>query len=178
MHTRLAQLSDVSAIEALIPLSVRGLQANYYTPEQMDGALGTVFAVDSQLIRDKTYFVTDHDGEIVGCGGWSRRQTLFGGNNAKVAEDTLLDPETDPARVRAFFIHPDFARRGIGSLIMRLCEEAIIESRFKHIRIVATLAGEPFYARFGYMVTHRYDIPLNNGKTLPVVDMEKQILLS
>lgn len=175
MHTRLAKLSDVSAIERLIPLSVRVLQANYYTPQQMDGALGTVFATDSQLIRDKTYFVTHKDGEIIGCGGWSRRRTLFGGDRAKVEEDALLNPETDSARIRAFFVHPDFARRGIGSAIMSLCEEAIVASRFKHVRIVATLPGEPFYAKFGYIVSRRYEILLDNGKTLPVVDMERYL---
>lgn len=100
MQTRFAQLSDVSAIEKLIPISVRELQADVHSKEQMEGALGTVFAVDTQLIRDQTYFVSEHDGEVVGCGGWSRRKTLFGGDAAKVGEDALLDPVVDPARDR------------------------------------------------------------------------------
>lgn len=175
MRTRLAQLSDLPAIEKLIPVSVRGLQADVHSTEQMEGALGTVFAVDSQLILDQTYFVTEHYDQIVACGGWSRRKTLFGGDAAKTGEDSLLDPATDPARVRAFFVHPDFARRGIGSIIMRLCEKAIVAAGFTHVKIGATLTGEQLYARFGYEVSDRYDIDLSNGATLPIVEMEKNI---
>ena len=175
MYTRLAKLSDVPAIEKLITLSVRVLQAHYYTSKQMDGALDTVFATDSQLIRDKTYFVTERDKQLIGCDGWSCRQTLFGGDRAKVEEDTLLNPETDSARIRAFFVHPDFARQGISSTIIGLCESAITISGFKHIRILATLPGELFYAKFSYVVSRRYDIPLSNSEKLLVVEMEKQI---
>jgi predicted N-acetyltransferase YhbS len=164
----------VPAIEALIPLSVRSLQAEHYSREQMEGALGTVFGVDTQLIRDGTYFVAEAGGEIVGCGGWSRRKTLFGSDRAKAGEDPQLDPKHDAARIRAFFVHPEWARRGIGSEIMRRSEAAAIAARFHRIEIVATLTGEALYAKFGYAVVERYDVPLANGYRLPVVRMAKQ----
>jgi hypothetical protein len=109
---RLALGADVSPLEALIPLSIRALQAPYYSPAQIDAALGPVFGVDRQLIRDGTYFVVERDGVIVGCGGWSRRRSLYGGNSGREREDGLLDPQRDAARVRAFFVHPAWARRG------------------------------------------------------------------
>src|SRR5688500_14931887 len=119
---RLAREDDVSSLEALIPLSVRALQAAHYSPAQMDAALGPVFGVDRQLIRDGTYFVAEREGAIVGCGGWSRRRSLYGGDGGRELEDALLDPQRDAARVRAFFVHPDWARRGIGRSIMAACE--------------------------------------------------------
>src|SRR5262245_6528083 len=112
----------------------------------MEAALGPVFGVDRQLIDDGTYFVAEQPGGIVGCGGWSRRKALFGGDRSRMAVDTLIDPKRDPARVRAFFVHPDWARQGIGRCILKACEEAILKSGFKSIELVATLAGEPLYA--------------------------------
>lgn len=172
---RLACEADVPALEALIPLSVRSLQAPYYSLAQMEAALGTVFGVDRQLIRDGTYFVAERDGAIVGCGGWSRRRSLYGGDagRASASEDDLLDPERDAARVRAFFVHPAWARRGIGRSIMTAGERAIAEARFRTVDIVATLAGEPLYASFGYAVVERYEIPLAGGLSLPAVRMTK-----
>jgi N-acetylglutamate synthase-like GNAT family acetyltransferase len=115
---RLARDSDMEALERLIPLSVRTLQASVYTSAQMEAALGPVFGVDRQLIRDGTYLVVENDGVIVGCGGWSRRKAVFGGDRERPGEDAALDPAIDPARIRGFFVHPDWARRGIGSLIL------------------------------------------------------------
>src|SRR5262245_8816488 len=115
---RLACESDVRALDALIPLSVRSLQAPYYSLAQMEAALGPVFGVDRQLIRDGTYFVAERDGAIVGCGGWSQRRSLYGGDSGRAGEDGLLDPQWDAARVRAFFFHPSWARGGIGRSIM------------------------------------------------------------
>ena len=172
---RLACEADVPALEALIPLSVRSLQAPYYSQAQMEAALGPVFGVDRQLIRDGTYFVAERDGAIAGCGGWSRRRSLYGGDADRFGEDALLDPERDAARVRAFFVHPAWARRGIGRSIMTACERAIAEARFRTVDIVATLAGEPLYASFGYAVVERYEIPLAGGLSLPVVRMTKRI---
>ena len=170
---RLAGLEDIPNLQELIPLSVRALQRGYYTSEQMDGALGTVFAVDSQLIRDGTYFVAESDGLIVGCGGWSRRKTLFGGDQAKVGEDLVLDPKLDAARIRAFFVRPGWERKGIGTDIMHRCEEAVLAAGFHRIEIVATLVGELLYAKFGYSAFERYDVALQNGCSLPVVRMKK-----
>jgi N-acetylglutamate synthase-like GNAT family acetyltransferase len=172
---RLARESDIPALEALIPLSVRTLQADHYSPTQIEAALGPVFAVDRQIIRDGTYFVVERDGVIVGCGGWSRRRSLYGGDTGREKEDGLLDPDRDAARVRAFFVHPDWSRRGIGRSIMIACELAIIEARFRMVDIVATLVGEPLYASFGYEVMERYEIAMAGGVSLPVVRMSKSV---
>jgi GNAT superfamily N-acetyltransferase len=172
---RLAQESDVPALEALIPLSVHGLQAAYYSPSQMAAAIGPVFGVDRQLILDGTYFVAEHDGRVIGCGGWSRRRSLYGGDGGRAGEDALLDPARDAARVRAFFVHPGWARRGIGRSIMSACENAISQAGFRTVEIVATLAGEPLYAAFGYAVAERYEITMPGGLGLPVVRMHRQM---
>jgi GNAT superfamily N-acetyltransferase len=172
---RLACEFDVTALDALIPLSVRSLQAPYYSRPQMDAALGPVFGVDRQLIRDGTYFVAEQDGAIIGCGGWSRRRSLYGGDSGRSVEDGLLDPQRDAARVRAFFVHPAWARRGIGRSIMMACELAIVRAGFRTVDIVATLAGEPLYAAFGYAVVERYEIPMADSLSLPVVRMNKRM---
>lgn len=172
---RLARESDIPALEVLIPLSVHGLQAAHYSQAQMDAAMGPVFGVDRQLIRDGTYFVAEESGLIVGSGGWSRRRSLYGSDAARGGEDTLLDPQFDAARVRAFFVHPSWARRGIGRSIMVACEQAIAEAGFRSVDIVATLAGEPLYASFGYAVCERFEIPMAGGLGLPVVRMSKSM---
>lgn len=174
-HPRLAREDDIAALEALIPVSVRALQAPYYSAAQMEAALGTVFGVDRQLIRDGTYFVTERDGAIVGCGGWSRRKSLYGGDHGRTGEDVLLDPARDAARVRAFFVHPSCARLGIGRRIMVACERAIVAAGFRRVEIVATLAGEPLYASFDYRVVERYSISLIGAADLPVVRMAKNV---
>jgi len=172
---RLASDQDIPALEVLIPLSVRRLQAAHYSSAQMEAALGPVFGVDRQLIADGTYFVTERGTQVTGCGGWSRRKSLFGGDRVRQGPDTVLDPERDPARIRAFFVHPDWARRGIGRSILAACERAIREAGFCSVELVATLAGEPLYAAFGYTAIERYDIPLDNGLGLPAVRMIKQL---
>jgi predicted N-acetyltransferase YhbS len=170
---RLAQGHDIPELEKLIPLSVRSLQAAYYSPAQMEAALGRVFAVDGQLIRDGTYFVAEEAGRIVGCGGWSRRESLCGGDGDRVGEDARLDPKRDAARIRAFFVHPEWARRGIGRSILVACERAIVAARFLRADLVATLCGEPLYAALGYSVVERYDLKMTDGLSLPVVRMTK-----
>jgi GNAT superfamily N-acetyltransferase len=170
---RTAGLSDVPVLKALIPVSVRGLQSAYYTSGQIESALGTVFGVDSQLIKDGTYFVAEDGDRIVGCGGWSRRKTTYGSDAAKNGEDALRDPRTEPAMIRAFFVHPSYARKGIGRRFIEMCEMAIEAAGFKRTEIIATLAGEPLYASCGYCVTERFDIPLISGDTMPVVRMKK-----
>jgi GNAT superfamily N-acetyltransferase len=171
---RLAGAVDIPTLEWLIPLSVRELQAATYSPAQMEAALGPVFGVDTQLIRDGTYFVVEDGDLIVGCGGWSRRKAAFGGDRERQGEDAALDPTQDPARIRAFFVHPDWARRGIGRLILTRCEEAIRAAGFREVVLVATLAGEPLYAASGFAVIERYEVPLSGGVALPVVRMEKR----
>jgi GNAT superfamily N-acetyltransferase len=172
---RIALDTDIRAIEELIPVSVRVLQAPYYSSAQMEAALGTVFAVDRQLIRDRTYYVVEDAGRLAGCGGWSKRKSLYGGDHHRTAEDGELDPQHDAARVRAFFVHPAYARQGIGRSIINACEAAIATARFRRIELVATLAGEPLYAAAGYSAIERNDITLVNGAGLPVVRMGKTI---
>jgi|SRR5581483_3035258 GNAT superfamily N-acetyltransferase len=171
---RLAREQDIPALETLIPLSVRSLQAAYYSPEQMEAAIGPIFGVDRQLIRDGTYFVIEQDGQLIGCGGWSKRKSLFGSDTARAAQDDALDPAKEPARIRAFFVHPTWARRGLGRAIMIACEQALLEARFRSVELVATLAGEPLYAASGYTVVERCALPMAGGLSLPVVRMTKR----
>jgi GNAT superfamily N-acetyltransferase len=173
VELRLATPDDIPALEQLIPLSVRTLQAATYTPEQIEAALGTVFGVDRQLIRDRTYFVAEAEGRIVGCGGWSRRKTLFGSDHGPVKDDAWLDPASEAARVRAFFVHPAWARRGIGRNLLDACEAAAREAGFARLELAATLAGEPLYAGCGFSVVAQEDAPLPTGGTLPIVRMQK-----
>jgi GNAT superfamily N-acetyltransferase len=172
---RLAREDDIPALEALIPVSVRALQAPHYSPAQMEAALGPVFGVDRQLIRDGTYFVVERDTQILGCGGWSKRRSLYGSDHDRTEPDPELDPKRDAARVRAFFVHPIWARRGIGRSIMTACERAIVAAGFRAVEIVATLAGEPLYASFGYVVVERYEIAMTGGLGLPVVRMTRSM---
>lgn len=172
---RLATNDDIPKIEALIPQSVRALQAQHYSPAQMEAALGPVFGVDRHLIADGTYFVVECAGSLAACGGWSRRRAVFGGDRDRAGEDAYLDPAREPARVRAFFVHPDWARRGIGRAILEESELAMRAAGFREAILVGTLAGEPLYAACGYTVEERYDIPLSNGLTLPAVRMGKRL---
>ncbi len=172
---RLATEADIPAIEELIPVSVHHLQAAHYTAAQREAALGPVFGVDRTIIGDGTYFVAEEEGRLAGCGGWSRRRAVFGGDLDRKEDDDVLDPGTEPARIRAFFVHPDFARRGLGSRILRASEEAIQAEGFRRIVMVATLAGEPLYARHGYKVEERFEITLENGLSLPALRMGKSL---
>lgn len=172
---RLARDLDVAAIETLIPISARALQAATYTAAQIEAALGSVFAVDRQLIADATYFVAERDGGIVGCGGWSRRRALFGGDRGVPRDSALLDPLREAARIRAFFVHPACARQGIGRLLMRACERATVAAGFATLELVATLAGEPLYSAFAFRAVERYELALANGLPLPVVRMTKTL---
>lgn len=172
---RLAEDLDVPRIAELIPISVRALQAGYYSSAQMEAALGLVFAVDRQLIQDRTYFVAESEGRLVGCGGWSRRRSLCGGDHGRTCPDELIDPATDPARVRAFFVHPDYARQGIGRRLLEACETAIREAGFRHVELAATLAGVPLYAACGYLATEQFAVELPNAPDLPVVRMNKTL---
>jgi len=172
---RLARETDIAALEVLIPHSVRKLQAPYYSERQMEAALGTIFAVDRQLIRDGTYFIVEHEAQIVGCGGWSKRLAVCGGDHDRPEPGPEIDPRHDPARIRAFFVHPDWARQGIGRSILNASEQASIAAGFSKAELVATLAGEPLYAACGYSVVERYELPTPEGIMLPVVRMTRNL---
>lgn len=170
---RLATEKDIPVLGELIPLSVRTLQAAYYSQAQIEMAIGPVFCVDRRLIDDGTYFVVEEGGKITGCGGWSRRKKLFGSDRELNDDAQMLDPARDSARIRAFFIHPAWARRGIGRSILMACEDAAMKAGFCKAELVATLAGEPLYASYGYAVSERYEAPMSGGLNLPVVRMTK-----
>lgn len=187
-NLRLATEEDVPSLHALIEASVRGLQAGDYTQAQIEGALGTVLGLDTQLIRDKTYFVAevvdgssafDRDAEgrnsLAGCGGWSKRKTLFGADRGPGREPELLDPATDAAKVRAIFVHPRFARIGLGSLILSTVEGAAREAGFTRYEMGSTLTGVALYRLKGYVEVERIGVPLWNGERLPVVKMVKDV---
>ncbi|HXJ94930.1 MAG TPA: GNAT family N-acetyltransferase [Terriglobia bacterium] len=172
---RKATLGDIPALRILIPESVRTLLGRYHTPEQIEGALGTVFGVDTRLIQDGTYFVAEAGPDIVGCGGWSRRRTPFGSDNAPNKDDALLDPSVEPARIRAFFVHPTWERRGIGSRIMKACESAARADGFTRLELTATLAGELLYRRHAFTAVEHLELPLSNGATISVIRMSKDL---
>jgi GNAT superfamily N-acetyltransferase len=188
IQLRLAVPEDVPVLCKLIDASVRGLQTQDYTQAQIEGALKTVFGVDSQLIADGTFIVAQAEPNaiersaakdaqsgltIVGCGGWSKRKTLYGSDHWTEREDSLLDPLHDAAKIRAFFIHPDWARRGVGSMILRACEDAAKLAGFARYEMGATLTGAKLFGAKGYVAVRPLSIPLVNGESLPVIHMEK-----
>ena|ERR1700744_6387376 len=168
-----ASLTDIPALNQLIAHSVRGLSKEYYTPNQIESAIKYIFGVDTQLIIDKTYFIAEIDGTMIGCGGWSKRNTLYGGDQHKDVEDPLLDPETDAARIRAFFVHPDYARQGIGTQIINVCEAAAKSQGFSTFELGATLPGVPLYKAMGYREVERVDAALADGEVLGIMRMRK-----
>ena len=171
---RLATLDEIPALNDLIAASVRILHVPYYSHAQRESAIGSVFGVDTQLILDGTYIAARSGEALAGCGGWSKRGTVFGGDHGPARQDTLLDPVRDPARIRAFFIHPDFVRRGIGAQILRACEDAAATDGFSRFELAATLAGEPFFRAHGYVAAGPFEVPLPDGQSLTVVRMYKQ----
>ena len=171
---------DIPLLTDLIEKSVRELQAADYSAEQLEGSVGFLFSVDSQLISDCTYFVAEMtipDGEraIVGCGGWSNRKTLFGGDHAPSREGELLDPQKHAAKIRAIFVHPRWANRGVGSKILAVCETAAAASGFTRFEMGSTLTGARLYGRRGYAECGRIEIPLPNGASFPILLMAKKI---
>ena len=187
---RKAQPADVPVLEALIDRSVRLLQSKDYTPSQLESALATVYGADSQLIADGTYYTVETEAasdfrtdskapraptQIVGCGGWSKRKTLYGGDQWTGREDSLLDPQKDAAKIRAFFVDPDWVRHGIGTLILKACEAAAIAEGFRRLEMGSTLTGVEFYRALGYAEREKLAVPLRNGESLPIVRMEKRI---
>jgi GNAT superfamily N-acetyltransferase len=194
IRIRKAATGDISVLRRLIEASVRELQAEDYTPAQIEGALESVFGVDSQLIADGTYLVAEArivdalpEAEspaerknpasgwvMAGCGGWSKRKTLYGSDNWTGREDMLLDPKRDAAKIRAFFIHPAWARRGVGSKILAACEAAARAAGFTSYEMGATLMGAKLFAAKGYVAVENIEVPLKNGLKLPIIHMAKR----
>jgi GNAT superfamily N-acetyltransferase len=192
IRIRQAVSTDVPVLRTLIDASVRGLQTQDYTPSQIESALATVYGVDTQLIADGTYFVAEVESSvvagdspaqpagtaplIVGCGGWSKRKTLYGGDQWTGREAALLDPRQDAAKIRAFFIHPSWVRRGIGTMILEACENAAVAAGFTRFEMGATLTGVLLYQARGYVALENLEVPLANGESLPIVRMEKRLV--
>ncbi|MGH7617070.1 MAG: GNAT family N-acetyltransferase [Gemmatimonadaceae bacterium] len=172
---RLATPADVEAIRRLIDESVRALSVGYYSETEIESGLRFVFGPDSQLIADGTYFVIDGQSGLAASGGWSRRSTLYGGDQFKNREDPLLDPATDAARIRAFFVHPSYARRGLGRQIYEACEQAARGEGFCAMELGATLPGVPLYLALGFEERGRVDTMMPDGVTLPIVRMFRRI---
>lgn len=170
---RRATAADTAGLGGVIARSARGLSAGYYESEEVEAALRGAFGVDSQLVEDGTYFVATAGDEIVGCGGWSRRRTLFGGDAFSVRDSTQLDPATDAARIRAFFVLPSHARRGIGRAILHRCESEAAAMGFFRFALMATLPGVEFYAALGYVADEPLLHDLGDGRTIRFVPMHK-----
>jgi GNAT superfamily N-acetyltransferase len=177
---RLASRDDIPALRELIDLSVRVLQRADYSAEQLQAALGTVYGVDTQLLDDGTYYVVEvgaagEDKKLVACGGWSMRKTLYGSDHGPFRDSEPLNPARDAAKIRAFFVHPDWIRRGLATLILKACEDAARTHGFRRFEMGATLTGVPMYATRGYTADETIEAPLPNGLSLKVVRMSKTI---
>jgi GNAT superfamily N-acetyltransferase len=172
---RPATPADVPAIEALIAESARALCSADYPPAVVEAALGTAWGCDTELIRDGTYFVAESDGRLAACGGWGKRKTLFGSDKQVGRESALLDPDIDAARIRAFFVHPDFARRGLARQLLAMCEREATAHGFRAAELMATLTGVPLYRACGYEGAERVEFPLPGGLRIAFVPMRKDL---
>lgn len=175
LRVRPARREDVPVMTGLIHESVRGLSRGFYTDQQIESGIRYVFGVDTVLVDDGTYFCVEAGGAVVACGGWSRRQTHYGGDHAKTEPDALIDPATDPARIRAFFVHPNWARRGIGRMLLDACVDAARGAGFTSLMLVATLPGLPLYRAYGFEVIEPLETPLPDGVVVPCIRMGRAI---
>jgi GNAT superfamily N-acetyltransferase len=185
IRLRHASSTDIGALQELLKLSVRSLQAHDYTPSQIETALETLYGIDTQLIADGTYYVAEHCTRartepdaalIVGCGGWSKRRTLFGGDQYSGRQDEFLDPRRDAAKIRAFFVHPEWIRKGIGTMLLEKCESDARAAGFTGFEMGATLTGVALYRARGYIEVDRIEVPLGSGETFPIVRMRKEAM--
>ena len=172
---RRATPSDYSTLQDLVARSARALGADDYTPEQIEGALQGAFGVDTQLVRDGTYFVVEDGDRIIACGGWSYRRTLFGGDTGDGRDPEELDPATEAAKVRAFFVDPEYARQGIGRAILERCEAEALARGFERSELMATLTGARLYATFGYLPGEAIEHELAPNLSIRFVPMDKAL---
>jgi GNAT superfamily N-acetyltransferase len=172
---RLATRGDAEAIDRLMKQSIREIFPQFYDEQQTASAMRYISEVDPMLIDDGTYFVIEEDGELVACGGWSRRDKLYTGSGSGATDARLLDPRTEAARVRAMFVRPDRARRGLGTLTLQACEAAARREGFRTLALMATLPGLQLYERYGFTTTRPTTIPLPDGVTIGGAEMHKSI---
>lgn len=175
---RLATPADIPALKELIAGSARDLSRGYYTPAQTEAAIRFVFGVDSQLIVDGTYYVLVEDGTLVACGGWSRRRTLYGGDQRPMGTGEALDPAVDAARIRAFFVAASHARKGLGARLFQACAEAASRAGFTRLELMSTLPGVPFYAKLGFAEVQRITDTLPDGTRVDFVLMRRAAMPS
>ena len=161
------------ALTVLMDAAIAELQRGFLDDAQISSSKA-IMGIDTQLIEDGTYFVVESDGDVAGCGGWSRRATLYGGNQTPGRDSNLLDPKRDPARVRAMYTHPAYARKGVGRLILSLCETAAASEGFTRLELMSTLAGEPLYTAYGFRPIERLE-DATGGAPVPLVRMEKPV---
>ena len=172
---RKADASDRPAIERLIVMSARGLSREDYSERQIEAAIATVFGVDTDLMLDGTYFVADCSRVLIGCGGWSKRRTLFGGDRYAARDPGELDPKSEPAKIRAFFVHPGYARRGVGRAILSACEAEARAHGFRSVELMATLPGLKLYRACGYEGGERVEYGIGEGVSIEFVPMRKEL---
>jgi len=177
MRIRPAQLADIPALQELIAASVRELSRGFYTEQQAESGLRYVFGVDSQLIADQSYYMIEDDEGVAAAGGWSRRRTLYGGDQMKGSDDPLLDPGVEAARIRAFFVAPRAARRGLGRRLYEECASAAANAGFTSLELVSTMPGIPLYRALGFELGEQYSVALPDGVDLPVARMHKRLTL-
>lgn len=185
MNIRPATHADIPVLQKLIAESVRGLSVGFYTPEQIETALAEMFGVDTQLIDDQTYYIIEGEHGPAAAGGWSGRKTLFGGSHFKHsgnphasaahAGDPRLDPATEPARIRAFFVHPDYARRGLARQLFNTCARAAHQAGFRQFELMATMPGRPLYTALGFNDVEAVELPMTGGVSLPLMRMSRSI---
>lgn len=174
-QVRQATLDDREAITRLIADSARHLSREHYDDAQIEAAIASVFGVDSTLIEDGTYFVAEQAGTLIGCGGWSKRKTLFGGDQFSDRDTAIIDPASEPSRIRAFFVHPEHARKGVARAILSVCETEAKAHGFRALELLSTLPGIKFYEANGYSPMGDFDLELPGGVKLQFVPMRKQL---
>jgi len=173
LRSRLAGMADVPALTGLMDAAISELQRGFLDDAQIESSRA-IMGIDTQLIEDGTYFVVEIDGEIAGCGGWSRRATLYGSDRTPGRDSQLLDPAVDAARVRAMYTHPRFARRGVGRVVLSLCERAAAREGFTRLELMSTLSGEPLYTAFGFEPVERL-VDSTGGAPVPIIRMQKHV---
>jgi len=171
---RLASPQDIPALESLMTASIRVLLRAHLSAEEIAASF-SVMGLDTQLIDDGTYYTVEAEGRLAGCGGWSRRATLFGGDHSSGRSTALLDPAHDAARIRAMYTHPDFARRGVGRKILALCETGAADEGFRRLELAATMAGLPLYRECGYAEIERFFAETPSGVRVPLARMTKSL---
>ncbi|STY30043.1 GNAT family acetyltransferase [Legionella wadsworthii] len=172
---RVAQIDEINTLNELIDLSARELGKIDYSPHEIEGAIQYIFGVDRELVQDKTYYVMEQEGTFIACGGWSRRKTLFGGDQCSVRENGFLNPKLDFAKIRAFFVHPSYARQGLGKKLLTYCEKQAKAYGFSKLEMMATLTGVKLYRNCGYQLIAPESFLLGNGESFKMFKMVKHL---